>query len=142
MDNPHGYRATLLEFMSYNDGETYGVDRVFTIDELGSVTATDVLAWFKFRCFGTPTPPLDAKPTIRSNTLQFWKKALSYYMPNKNMQWNQLTNHGNPTRSQALNDLLKRVKKAEVRGQGAQSRARRPGISCCYYRTTSNGRHG
>ena len=126
MESPHGCRATLLDFMSYNNGETYGVDRVFEIEELGGVTASEVLAWFKFKCYGTPTPTNDARPTVRSNTLAFWKKALSYYMPNRNMQWNQLTNHGKPTRSQALNDLIKQVRRFEVRGQGAQSRARRP----------------
>ena len=126
MENPHGYRAALLDFMSYNDGETYGVDRVFTIDELGGVTAAEVITWFNFKCFGTTTPTLETRPLIRSNTLHFWKKALSYYMPNRNMQWNQITGHGNPTRSQGLNDLIKRVKRFEVRGHGAESKARRP----------------
>ena len=47
-------------------------------------------------------------------------------MPNKIMQWNELTSFGNPTRSQAVNEMIKLVRKFEVRGQGAESKARRP----------------
>jgi hypothetical protein len=47
-------------------------------------------------------------------------------MPNKLMAWNRLSNQGNPTRSIEINDLIKRVKKKEVRKQGAPSQTRRP----------------
>jgi hypothetical protein len=46
-------------------------------------------------------------------------------MPNRLMVWNEISGVGNPTRSIALNDLIKYVKKKEVRGQGAPSKARR-----------------
>jgi hypothetical protein len=55
----------------------------------------------------------------------YWKKALSSFMPNRLMVWNEISGVGNPTRSIALNDLIKYVKKKEVRGQGAPSQARR-----------------
>ena len=46
-------------------------------------------------------------------------------MPNKILQWYELTGRGNPTRSQALNDMIKLVKKFECREQGAPSKAHR-----------------
>jgi hypothetical protein len=53
----------------------------------------------------------------------YYKKALSYFMPNRLMAWNELSLAGNPTRSVAVNDLIKAVKKKEVRKQGKTSKA-------------------
>ena len=57
----------------------------------------------------------DAKPIARSNNVEFWKKALSFFMTNGLMAWNEISMVGNPTRSAELNDLIKYVKKKEVR---------------------------
>jgi hypothetical protein len=45
-------------------------------------------------------------------------------MPYKNAAWVQ--GKGNPTKSQAVNDMIEQVKKFEVRGQGSPSNAKRP----------------
>jgi hypothetical protein len=50
----------------------------------------------------------------RSNSLLYWKKAISFFMPNHQPAWNMLTNSGNPTKSADINDLIKTVKKKEV----------------------------
>jgi hypothetical protein len=77
-------------------------------------------------CFGTPDPALDADPKLaRSNTLQFYKKAISFFMSNCLITWNSSRMDGNPTKSLEMNGLIKRVKKKEVRKQGADSMARR-----------------
>ena len=110
MDNPHGCHSILLQFMSCNDGEAHGNDRVFLIEELGAVTSQDVVDWFNLRAFGTTTPSIDAHPVARSGSLQHWKKALSCCAPNCNHQWDEITGRGDPTKSQVLNDLIKRVK--------------------------------
>ena len=51
----------------------------------------------------------DRSTEVRSNSFLYWKKVLSYYMPNKNQQWNRLTGTGNPTKSQEVNDMIKWV---------------------------------
>ena len=48
MDNPHGYRGVLLMFMRYHDNEGYADDTVFSREELGAITAQDVVDWFNF----------------------------------------------------------------------------------------------
>ena len=58
--------------------------------------------------------------------LEYYKKALSYYMPNRLIGWNAISKTGNPTRSIPVNELIKAVKKKEVRRQGKPSSARRP----------------
>jgi hypothetical protein len=113
--------------MSYHDNIEHGRDAEFEMEELAVITAEDIVRWFNFRAYGTPTPTDADRPRhARSNSLAYWKKALSSFFPNKNHQWNELTGTGNPTKSQVLNDMIKKVKKYEVRGEGAASQARRP----------------
>jgi hypothetical protein len=45
-------------------------------------------------------------------------------MPNGLVSWNKLNNVGNPTKSIEINDLIKAVKKTEVRKQGKASTPR------------------
>jgi hypothetical protein len=52
----------------------------------------------------------------RLSSLEFWKKAISFF---RLIPWNSSTSQeGNPTKSIVVNDLIKRVKKKEVRKQG------------------------
>ena len=113
--------------MSYHDGVEYDKDHPFAMEHLTAVTAGDIVRWFNFRAYGTEVPTENERPKqARSNSLYFWKKALSSFFPNKNHPWNEITNSGNPTRSQAVYDMIKKVQKFEVRGEGAPSHARRP----------------
>ena len=61
----------------------------------------------------------------RSSSLYFYKKAISYFMPNKLLGWNVQTMSGNPTKSVIVNEVINKVKKMEVRRQGKSSQARR-----------------
>jgi hypothetical protein len=55
------------------------------------------------------------KPEVQDPTLSsIEQKALSFFMPNKLMQWNQLSNRGNPTKSIDINKLLTYVKKKRL----------------------------
>ena len=62
----------------------------------------------------------------RSNTLYYWKKALSGCLPNCHIPWNEISKVGNPTKSIQVNQMIKKVAKFEVRKQGKKSQARRP----------------
>jgi hypothetical protein len=57
--------------------------------------------------------------------LGFDKKAMSYFMPNRE-KWRVTRAEGNPTQSQEVNTLIKRVKKKEAQKQGAESKTKRP----------------
>jgi hypothetical protein len=46
-------------------------------------------------------------------------------MPNRLIPWSTSRSEGNPTRSNEINDLLKRVKRKEVRKQGVSPKCRR-----------------
>ncbi len=82
---------------------------------------------FLLKAFGTPTPNVDAKPMCgRSSSLESYKKEISFFMPNILIGWNVQTKQGNPTKSVAVNNLIKKVKKYEVKELGVSSLARRP----------------
>ena len=125
-DHQPRYRSVLNEFMSWRDEVSYGKDHFFSDEELGAITPVQLKRWCCFKVYGVADPQQDDKPTQgRSSSLEFYKKAISYYQPNRLIAWNTLRGEGNPTRSTEVNDLIKKIKKSEVRKEGAASRARR-----------------
>ena len=122
------YRPVLRKFMSFRDNVSYAKTHEFSREQLAAVTPSDICRWMKFRAYGTPDPSRDDNPRdCRSGSLLTWKKALSFYMPNKNMQWNELSNPptGNPTKSREVNELIAWIKKKETRKQAKASKKRK-----------------
>jgi len=120
------YRVHIDSLMSSIHGEQYTRTQAYRKSELNAVTPNDVLRWMNTKVFGMPDPPLDANPvSARSSSLQFYKKSISFFMPNRLAAWSYTRNEGNPTRSTEINDLIKRVKRKEVRKQGVAPKCRR-----------------
>ena len=124
------YRPHLDSLMSFvhnrPPGQEYTRSQAYRTSELNAITPLDVLRWMNIKTFGVPDPPLDANPvSARSSSLNFYKKSISFYMPNRLIVWSTTRNEGNPTRSNEINDLLKRVKRKEVRKQGVSPKCRR-----------------
>jgi hypothetical protein len=122
----HIYQPVMVEFMTFFDNaEEYPEDATFTKEQLLTIRPNDIKRYLCMKAYGDPDPPDDARPSEgRSDSLYYCKKALSYYMPYKNASW--VNGRGNPTKSQVVNDMIKKVKKFEVRGQGKKSNAKRP----------------
>lgn len=126
---PEQYKPYLVQFMSFRDGRNYQKDDIFSNEELASITPQQLVRFMRLKVYGTPDPPIDANPTEgRASSLLFIKKAISFFMPNRLMKYNELANPpvGNPTMSAPVNDLIKLVKRKEVRKQGKPSQARKP----------------
>ncbi len=69
-----------------------------------------------------PGPNTAIRPLVHANTLAFWKKVISFHMPDHlHAGWRSGSNDGNPTKSAEMNDFIKRIKKLESRKQGAES---------------------
>ena len=63
-------------------------------------------------------------PTVgRANTAYFIKKAISYYHPERTDKYRIADRSGNPTTAGDVNQLIRYIKKHEVRGNGKQSQA-------------------
>jgi hypothetical protein len=124
MVGTNDYHATLVYFIKFTNGIAYAKDHQFVQDELAPLAPDDVARWMCQKAYGTPEP--DANPTqARFSSLHYWKKAISYYMPNRLMPWNAISGQGNPTRSIEVNTLIKKVKKKEVKKKEVSSKARR-----------------
>ena len=121
------YDAEFLRFMSFLDSREYNSLDQISSERIIMLKPNDICRYLNVKAYGTPTPHQDDHPShARSNTLKALKKMLSKYMPRNNMQWDDIGERGNPTRSKDVNDLIKRVMKAEVRRLGKPPRARRP----------------
>ena len=121
------YRSWFLKCMNYSFGTSHPKDYDFTTEELLELKPEHIYAFMANQVYGKPNPSDDDKPLNgRSSTLEYMKKAISFFMPNKLAGWNVETRSGNPTRSVEINELIKTVKKKEVRKEGKASSARRP----------------
>jgi hypothetical protein len=111
------------------DGQVYLYEREYTDAELREVTPAEMIRWMNLKTFGVPERARNAdavRPMVRANTLAFWKKAISFSMPDRLHGWRSGTNDGNPTKSAKVNGFLKNIKRIETQRQGAVSQTRRP----------------
>ena len=107
--------------MTFMNGIAYAKDHPFVQDELAPLTPDDIARWMCQKAYDTPEPDPHANPTqARSSSLHYWKKAISYFMPNRLMPWNTISGQGNLTR---FIEVIKKVKKKEVRKEQVSSKA-------------------
>jgi len=119
------YQPYIVSMMSHYHGVEYESTQIFTKEHLLEVTPLEIKRWLCDRAFGDPDINEDSRPiNCRSSTLEMCKKAVSFFMPYKNVPW--CAGQGNPTRSGIVNDVIKLVKRYEVRGEGRDSEAKRP----------------
>lgn len=120
------YSPKLIRLMNFLHDTEYPQNHTFSEDVLLEITPSDITRFFKILAYGTETPVARDYPIYsRSSNLAQYKKAISFFMPNKLMQWNVATKSGNPTRSIPVNQVILDVKKAEVRKLGRPSKVKR-----------------
>ncbi|DBA04548.1 TPA: hypothetical protein N0F65_011096 [Lagenidium giganteum] len=106
--------AELRRFMTFLGREQELSEASFTSAALANIAPADIVRYFNCKAFGTENPGETCRPTkARSNTLKSCKTMLSAFMPMKNMPWDEIRKEGNPTRSSAVNMVIKRVQKFE-----------------------------
>jgi hypothetical protein len=120
------YRPYLLSYMSFLNTTVYEKDYEFSNEELRAATPQSITRWMHVKAYGVEEIGQNDRALCRSSTIEMCKKAVSYFMPHKTAAWNTETQFGNPTKSKEVNDLVKYMKKNEVRNKGQQSKAKRP----------------
>ena len=110
------YKVSLVGLWNMVHRTTYTVDHSFTNEDLFTITPEQVARYMCLKAYGNESPNLSTEmPTAgRSSSLEFAKKAISFFMPSRLLPWNEQTQSGNPTKSVQVNDLIKTVKKSEV----------------------------
>ena len=121
------YHQATRPLMSFVHGQEYRPGHVWSTDDLLSVTPDILVRYIKMKVYGSENAQPDIDPPLyyRSNSVAYWKKAWSYFMPNQITPWNEIAAVGNPTRSTAVNKILKAMKKMECALLGRPSTARR-----------------
>lgn len=120
------YRSVLAEVMSSIDpGSVYPSNYDFGPLELQNLKPHHIRKWMCLKVYGKPHVDLDREiPTLgRSASLEYYKKAVSYFMPLKHENWDELTERGNPTKSMAVLEVVKAVKDYEKRNRRALAAA-------------------
>ena len=121
------YREHLLPLMEHIHRKKFGKEHKFTKAELKAVNPKKIMKFVKLRVYDDEDADPDVVPPVRyrSNTIKTWKKAWSWFMPNKLTNWDEVTKRGNPTRCAELNNMIGSMIKMEVSRRGMPSQARR-----------------
>jgi hypothetical protein len=124
---PDKFSYCMNSLMSFLDNTEYADNTAYSPERLAQVTDVDVYWYLSNKAFGTPEPSEDdLLDRCHSTTIRFHKMAISHFMPWRRPVWDEIRKKGNPTKSQAINDLIKKIEKHEVRGTGVATTARRP----------------
>jgi hypothetical protein len=81
------YKPHFIKFMAWRIGKAdnyYSLSHEFSQEDLLAVTPEDVVGYMSLKAYGRRDPGRYDRPDrCRSTTLQQYKKAISYYMPNR-----------------------------------------------------------
>ncbi|KAK1746653.1 hypothetical protein QTG54_003260 [Skeletonema marinoi] len=124
------YQRVLHEYMEHNHSRAFPLNYQFSEDELSTVTPESILKWMNKKICGDADADMlhgDIPTPIRCShhVLDFYKKSISYFMPNKGQVWDPETKRGNPTRSKDINNLIKKVKEIGDTVEGDQKKRKR-----------------
>lgn len=119
------YLKIFLKFMLFFNGNNYSSREEIEQEEMLKIMPQHIISFLNLHVYGNEVITQEMRPKKRANTIEYWKKALSFYMLRRTRQWDSIVLQGNPTRSEDVNNFIKRVKKFEVRGEGIGSKARR-----------------
>eukprot|EP00977_Amphora_coffeiformis_P002634 scaffold505_cov179-Amphora_coffeaeformis.AAC.3 len=123
----NNYKSNLMALLSYLDGVVYPANEEVLQERLLQLTLDNIVQYFKFKVYGSANPGPNDNPTQGcSSSLYYDKKAISFFIPNKHIPWNDISKTGNPIRSIQVNEMIKAVQKKETRQQCKSSKARRP----------------
>ncbi len=111
--------------MSYLDSFNHPADTNFSQERLAELTPNDISRYFLYRLYNNPDIALDndEKPNHCCTTILYWKKAISFFMPNNNNAWVETSQIGNPTCTVAIAKIIKHLKKKETAQRGASSQS-------------------
>ena len=108
--------------MGYIHNSTYKKGKTFSKDTILSIVPKDVYRYFCYRTFGKEDVCAADVPLFwRVASLDYHKKAISYFMVDKANIWNETHDMGNPTRSSLVNNLLAFVIKQQTHHKGKES---------------------
>ena len=114
------YLRTLHPEIAFNDSPP-------SPEELLVVTPESIANYFKLKVYGMEDPGENDHPILlRSNSLRYYERSVSAFLPRKAAMWDPTRRVGNPTKSEEVNNIIAIVAKKEVRKQGKTGKRVRP----------------
>ena len=96
--------------MQWKNGREYDPGTEFSQAQLIEIRPRHLVRYMCLLAYGVEVPGDDHRPNLRrSSGLEFVKKAISFFMPNRNFQWSVESETGNPIMSVAVKDLIKQA---------------------------------
>jgi hypothetical protein len=116
----------MMAYVNNHPGGEYPRTMEWDQEQLLAIVHDAIASYFKQLAYGTSTPgPKDMPTHCCSTNLEQYKKAISFYMPNKISTCDVRLASGNPIKSVSVNDVVNTVRKMECRKQGRPSCAER-----------------
>jgi len=116
-DNPAAkrYHTILRDFMAYtHQAGFYNEGHAFSSTELALITPEQIIRYFKFKLYGDGDVDVSGQPLSGSHhTLDYYKKAISSFVPQRDKSWDTVTQQGNPTRARSVNDFVRQIRALE-----------------------------
>lgn len=82
--------------------------------------------WMNIKLYNKEDPGPNDRPLNGSHhTLDYYKKSISYFMPSKELSWNEVYKSGNPTKCKEVNDAIKRVREFDSEASGSAPKKRK-----------------
>jgi len=125
------YHSILRDFMAYtNEVEVYPDRHMFTNEELSAITPGQIIRYFKYKLYGDGDVNVSDKPLSGSHhTLDYYKKAISSFAPQREVPWDPVTRQGNPTRAKSINEFVRHIRDLESVEGSSKKRKNKTGNS-------------
>ena len=109
------YHRILIRFTTFSTCEDYAIKiKMSSDEELVFITPEYIYKFMTLYDYGRVDPSVEDNPVHgHGSTLRYWKKVLSYFMPNKRQRWTSIGEIacGNPTKSSLVKNLLKALER-------------------------------
>lgn len=118
------YAKYLQEYKEHFSLEEIQQQVAISRELLLSIRPEKIVMWFQSKAHGKVIIGEHDQPKgCQSNTLVSYKKGLCHFMPRQMSPWDPVNEFGNPTRSEALNAVISKFKKVELRKQDVETSA-------------------
>ena len=86
--NRSRYKQELVKCFNFSFNTSHDHSHIFSNDKLFQLTPEHIYGFLAEKVFGTSSPLEDCKPMYgRASSMEFTKKAILYFMPNRLMKW-------------------------------------------------------
>jgi hypothetical protein len=114
--SPRSY-SIFLNFMSHfhEKSTPYPQEHIFSPEDLQAITPNAIVSYLNVKAFGKSNPGSYEKLISNWAGVEFIRKAIGQYMPQRDYEWDVVNKSGNPVKSTQVQCLMDRIRSLETR---------------------------